>query len=71
MQGFDLGQSYFILNSHITFLVSHKIHVNCHITIMAILELLPQPPLLGVAAAVAAAVAPAAGCMLGCMKPPV
>jgi hypothetical protein len=22
----------------------HKIHDNCHITIMAILELLPQPP---------------------------
>jgi hypothetical protein len=26
------------------YLLPHKIHINCHITIMAILELLPQPP---------------------------
>jgi hypothetical protein len=31
-------------NSCITFLSQHEIHVNCQITIMAILELLPQPP---------------------------
>jgi hypothetical protein len=25
-------------------LLPHEIHINCHITITAILELLPQPP---------------------------
>jgi hypothetical protein len=26
------------------YLLPHKTHINCHITIMAILELLPWPP---------------------------
>jgi hypothetical protein len=26
------------------YLLPHNIHINCHITIMTILELLPQPP---------------------------
>jgi hypothetical protein len=33
------------MHEHEYFLLPHKIHINCHITIMAILEeLLPQPP---------------------------